>query len=124
MRCGLPLHPSLLTSYRSIEVMNRYTATGLELDARRTQRQLTAKLLRSGRTPLRVIEAAQSAAALADSVSAEASARQPPRKPLACREGCSWCCYKLVGTAVPEVERLIDYIHTAWSEAQRSALKV
>jgi Fe-S-cluster containining protein len=96
---------------------------GLELEARRTQRLSTAETLQRGRTSLHVIAAAESAAALADAASAEARARQPPRPAKACREGCAWCCFKTVGTAVPEVERIVAYLRGRLSEQQLAALK-
>ena len=71
---------------------------GAELDARRTQRVYTVEQFRQGRTPLQVIEVARNAAAVAEGAVQEAMRCVPPRAPSACREGCAWCCYKLVGT--------------------------
>jgi hypothetical protein len=82
---------------------------GAELEARRDQRLKTAELL-GGRISLRVIEAADHAAELADRALAEALAREPPVPPLACQEGCDWCCHKVVGVAVPEVLRIVAYL--------------
>ena len=43
----------------------------------------------------------------------------PPRS--ACKEGCDWCCYLRVGTAVPEVMRILAYLRQTLSpeELQR-----
>jgi hypothetical protein len=34
----------------------------------------------------------------------------PPSPPLACQEGCAWCCHQLVGTTAAEVFRIVDYL--------------
>jgi Fe-S-cluster containining protein len=93
---------------------------GAELEARRSQRLKTAELLGSGRTPLRVIETAGHAAQLAERALDEALASEPPRPPLACQEGCDWCCHKVVGVAAPEVLRIAAYLreHLAEPELQ------
>jgi len=101
----------------------RGAVEGLELEARRTQRLQTVEMLRLQRTSLQVIGIAQTAEALAEATSTEALARQPPRPPLACREGCAWCCRKTVGTAVPEVERVVHYIRANFSLEQLAALQ-
>ncbi len=95
---------------------------GLELEARRTQRLQTAELLRAGRTSLQVIAIAESGEAVADAATATARTRQPPRSPLACQEGCAWCCQKTVGTAVPEVERIVHFLRSSLSEEQLADL--
>src|SRR6516165_3814568 len=96
---------------------------GLELEARRTQRLQTAEFIRAGRTSLQVIAIAEGGVAIADTATATARTRQPPRSPLACQEGCSWCCHKTVGTAVPEVERIIHYLRTHVSDEQLADLQ-
>jgi Fe-S-cluster containining protein len=83
---------------------------GAEFEARREQRLKTAEKLQSQRTPLQIIEVAEHAAGLANR-SIEAAINQcPPNPPLACREGCAWCCHKLVGTTAPEVFRIAQYL--------------
>ncbi len=109
---------------------------GLELDARRLARLRTAEKFKGDRTPLTVLDVAECATALAEEVVDQAKTRlRPPA--LACKEGCDWCCYQQVGTAAPEVFRIIAYLRQALSpkqfeeirerviaaEAQRRALK-
>jgi Fe-S-cluster containining protein len=86
-----------------------------ELDARRVQRLKTVETLRHGRTPLHVIAAAEHAATLADQSIDQAMQRDPPRPPLACREGCAWCCHKVVGTSAAEVLRISTYLRNQLS---------
>src|SRR5262245_1960426 len=73
--------------------------SGLELDARRTERLRTVETLRKGRTPLTVIEVADQASTLAEDAVRQAMVKYPPA-PSACKEGCDWCCYYLVGASV------------------------
>jgi Fe-S-cluster containining protein len=85
-------------------------AAGLELEARRRQRLRTVELLKTNRTPLDVIAVAESGARVAAAATEESLRRQPPRRPSACREGCAWCCHKLVGTSQPEVFRIARFL--------------
>src|SRR5438105_11151376 len=56
-----------------------------------------------------VLEIAESAAVLAEQAVSQAK-RRSPAPPLACKEGCDWCCYLKVGTAAPEVFRIVAYL--------------
>jgi Fe-S-cluster containining protein len=94
------------------------------MEARRAERLKTAGLLQSGRTPLRVVAIAEQAVEIADAAVRDAIAREPPRVPPACREGCAWCCYKTVGTAAPEVLRIAAYLRQMLSPEQLRALQV
>jgi len=89
---------------------------GAELEARRAQRLKTTELLGSGRTELRVLEAASHATELAERSLGEALVREPPLPPLACQEGCDWCCHKVVGVAAPEVLRIVAYLRERLAE--------
>jgi Fe-S-cluster containining protein len=84
--------------------------SGTELEVRRTERLQTVEVLRVGRTPLQVVAIAEQATELADTAVRDAVLKAPPRTPLACREGCAWCCHKTVGTAAPEVLRIAAYL--------------
>src|SRR5260370_40426376 len=83
---------------------------GMDFKPRRAQRLRTAETLRHQRTPLQVIQVTEHAAGLADRFIQTAVGQSPPAPPLACREGCAWCCHKLVGTTAPEVFRIADSI--------------
>jgi len=83
---------------------------GLDFDARRAQRLKTTAALQAQRTPLQVIEIAEHAANLTDESIQRVVSEYPPSPPLACQEGCAWCCHKLVGTTAPEVFRIADYL--------------
>ena len=99
------------------------TAEGLEWDARREQRLQTAQVLGSGRTPLQVIAIAQEATVRVEEGMQTTLARQPPRPPLACAEGCAWCCRKVVGCAAPEVLHIAAYLQEHLSAEQMEATR-
>ena len=95
---------------------------GREFDARRTGRVQTAQILKTGRTPLQVIEVAERAAGLAeDAIDSAKKTYPPPRS--ACKEGCDWCCYLRVGTAVPEVIRIFAYLQQTRSPEELQTLR-
>jgi Fe-S-cluster containining protein len=98
-------------------------ALGAELEARRAQRLFTTEQFGRGRTPLQVVEVTQHAAEVAEAGVAAAQAREPPRAASACRDGCAWCCYKLVGTAAPEVLRIVAYLRETLSREAWEALR-
>jgi len=83
--------------------------TGEDLEARRSARLSTLDAFKKGRTALEVIQIGEQAEEIASQAVAQAMHREPPRHPLACAEGCAWCCYQRVGVAVPEVIRIAEY---------------
>src|SRR5260370_28679542 len=95
---------------------------GTELGARRAQRLGTIEALKSARTPLTVIAVAERAAALAEETIHAFMATNPP-PPLACREGCDWCCHLTVGTTVPEVLRIVEYLRRTLSPEEFQATR-
>ncbi len=95
---------------------------GVELDARRAQRLATVDAFQRGRTPLTVIALAERATGFADETVAQVMAKHPPPH-LACQEGCDWCCYLVVGTAVPEVIRIVEYMRKSFSEDELRATR-
>jgi hypothetical protein len=42
----------------------------------------------------------------------------PPERPVACKEGCSWCCVIVVQTTIPEVLRIARHLRQTLTEAQ------
>jgi Fe-S-cluster containining protein len=93
-------------------------ASGADLEARRAERLKTVALLGTARVPLQVVAVAEHAEAIAAAAVREAMTQQPPRAPLACREGCAWCCYKTVGTAAPEVLRIAAHLRQTLTPEQ------
>jgi Fe-S-cluster containining protein len=96
---------------------------GEELAARRAQRLRTAAALRTGRTPLQMVAVAEQAATAGEQAVLDAVARDPPRAPPACKEGCAWCCHLTVGTAAPEVLRIAAYLRQTLAPDQLEALR-
>jgi uncharacterized protein len=101
--------------------------SGPDLDARRTQRLRTVELLKTKRVPLQVIAVAEGAALLAEQAIHNVRRHEPPARPSACREGCCWCCHKVVGTSVPEVARITQHLQQspdALAETRERVLRV
>jgi Fe-S-cluster containining protein len=95
---------------------------GLEMDTRRQQRLKTREILQKGRTPLQVIAVADQANVIAEEALRKAATIQRPPT-LACQEGCDWCCSLDVGTTVPEVIRIADYLRKNFSEEELGRLR-
>lgn len=96
--------------------------SGAELDARRQARVGVAAELKSGRMALLVIRAVECATDVAATATDAAKARQPPPAS-ACREGCAWCCYKVVGVAAAEVVRIAGYLNGQYPAEVLAALR-
>jgi Fe-S-cluster containining protein len=69
-----------------------------------------------------VIAVCEHASAVAGAAVEDALRQQPPRRPPACREGCTWCCHKVVGTAAPEVLRIAAHLRNVLTAAECEAL--
>src|SRR5437879_3903978 len=93
-------------------------AAGLEFEARRVQRLKTVELLQKGRLPLHVLEVADKGAALAEQSIETARLKQPPRPPIACAEGCAWCCHKRVGVSAVEILRIAAFLRAGLSTVE------
>lgn len=95
---------------------------GCELDARRAVRVEARQILQGGRTPLQIIQVAERATAVAEQAIEDAKREcQPPA--LACKEGCDWCCHLRVGTAVPEVYRVVSYLRQTLSPQELQTIR-
>jgi Fe-S-cluster containining protein len=95
---------------------------GRELDARAAERVRARETLKAGRTPLHLIAVAEGGVAVAEEAIRQAKEAYPAPR-LACKEGCDWCCYLRVGTSVPEVARIADYLRRTLSDEQLRALR-
>jgi hypothetical protein len=95
---------------------------GAEMAARRDALLHTAERFRGTRTPLAVIEVVQHANTVTEEAVRVALEESPPA-PAACREGCAWCCYTPVGTAAPEVLRIVAHLRTLLPTEQWESLR-
>jgi Fe-S-cluster containining protein len=92
-----------------------HTRIGAELDVRQKQLDHVTEQFRHGRTPLQVIEVVRHANVVADEAFEVALKETPPNAPAVCQQGCAWCCYTPVGTAAPEVLRIVAYLRETLS---------
>jgi Fe-S-cluster containining protein len=98
----------------------RPEVSGLSLDARRSQRLKAAETLQGSRIPLKLIEIAEHGTAVAEETLGKAMQLER-RLPLACKEGCDWCCHLRVGASVPEVVRIVEYLRQTLSPEELRA---
>jgi Fe-S-cluster containining protein len=94
----------------------------LEWRARHSERVRTNHALSRGRTPLTLINIADCGTRIADEALQQAVQADPPPSS-ACKEGCDWCCHLTVGTSVPEVVRLMEYLRQNLSPQEFGALR-
>src|SRR5262249_62115953 len=73
------------------------------------------------RTPRTLIDIAARGTRVAEAAIGQAVRLDPP-PPSACREGCAWCCHLTVGTSVPEVIRVVEYLRQQLSPEELRAL--
>ena len=96
------------------------------VDVRRVQRLKTRETLAAGRTPLKIIEIAAGASAFTDEKISEAKSTYESPKPIACKEGCDWCCHVRVEVEAPEVFRIIAYLqaNSSLGELQKTIERI
>jgi Fe-S-cluster containining protein len=90
-------------------------------EAATTQRDVVLEILAEGRTTAKLREIAENAAYHAS----EGVRLSLPvlEAPLACREGCSWCCRLSVSITVPEVLRIAEHVRATFDADQVAALQ-
>jgi Fe-S-cluster containining protein len=94
----------------------------LEWRARHAERVRTNQALHGGRSPLTLINIANHGTRIAEEALRHAEQADPPPCS-ACKEGCDWCCHLTVGTSVPEVVRVLEYLRQNLSPDAFGALR-
>ena len=102
-------------------VATRYSPAVLEGIAAGERVVLRLMLARGDRGALE--EAAKTALARSEELSAIAREREPPPSPIACGRGCSSCCSAKVLVAPPEIVRIAAHLRRTLSEEDYSALQ-
>jgi Fe-S-cluster containining protein len=77
-------------------------------------------LIAESRTPEQLPKIAENAAGFADAM--RTKHLHPASPPVACKDGCDWCCYQLVPVSVPEVLRIVAYLREHMSDAESSSV--
>jgi hypothetical protein len=85
------------------------------------ERGSVLSILGQGRTPATVGAIVSDAQSHADWLTEGAKQLIPPRS-IACREGCSFCCYLQVITTIPEVLHIATTLRS-WTAAEQAALR-
>jgi Fe-S-cluster containining protein len=94
----------------------------LEMRARHSERVRANQALQRGRSALTLINIADCGTRIAEEALRHAEQADPPPCS-ACKEGCDWCCHLTVGTSVPEVVRLLEYLRQNLSPEEFGALR-
>jgi Fe-S-cluster containining protein len=94
----------------------------LDWRARHSERVRTNHALSRGCTPSTLINIADCGTRIAAEALQQALQADPPPCS-ACNEGCDWCCHLTVGTSVPEVVRLLEYLRQNLSPDEFGALR-
>jgi hypothetical protein len=95
---------------------------GLERRARHSARVRTCQALSRGATLPALLTIADRASRIADEALQQATQIERP-PPLACKEGCDWCCHLTVGTSAAEVVRIVEYLRQHLSAEDFAALR-
>ena len=99
-----------------------YNRVGIPLpmveDIEKGQRQATVEILNEGRTPEKGDELASNALCYSESLSRVLLKVLPPKNPMACKEGCHWCCTIAVEATPQEVFRITRFLRQQLSPAQ------
>jgi len=76
-------------------------------------------LLANDESPEQLKAALNNACGLAEDMTNKI--RHPDSPQVACKNGCSWCCYQQVRVSVPEIFRIVDYLRNTLSETELRA---
>lgn len=90
---------------------------------REGERPVAVEILKEGRTKEKLCEVADNAFHFADGLTEVSLQKMPPPAPLACKEGCNWCCYLHVSATAPEVLRIADHLRENLSAEELTAVK-
>jgi len=82
--------------------------TQLSRDIQKAEEEAAADLLIEEKTEEQLIAVAENAAGFAEALTMKYL--HPDSPPVACQQGCSWCCYQLVPVSVPETVRITAYL--------------
>lgn len=101
-----------------------YADPYLELLAKayQSQHEATIRILKADRGPEAIRELMEDAIARANRYADEALQIEPPTQPLACRKGCSHCCFATVGVVAPEVIYLAEELRARLPTEELAAL--
>lgn len=87
------------------------------------ERQAASERLSAHDHPARVLEAAAGAMSSSEELRRYHLEVLPPSAPLACHEGCHWCCHLKVSVTAPEVFAVAEYLENSAVKVVRERVK-
>lgn len=93
-----------------------------ELCTTEVARQSAADVFKMGVSERAISNVVASVAELAEAITEEQKQSDPPDFPIACRAGCSHCCYMRVLVTAPEVIFLLQFIRETFTEVKLQQL--
>lgn len=93
----------------------RFMLAVVATEVERAERLTASEILDEGRTIEKAVEVADNAAGWARRVVADLKKKYPPPKPVACRQGCFFCCYLPVTTDIPFVIRIAEFMRAEFT---------
>ena len=85
-------------------------------------RDFVKKLLHRVRTPERVHQLIENAAQLAQAALLDHREKNPSKRQVSCRAGCSYCCSLQVHVTAPEILRIADHLRATYSQEALDAV--
>ena len=85
------------------KLLDQFIPLNLWQPLKDAQRLTTVEILDEGKTPAKVDELAAIALYFARTMARSISEEASPDRPLACKEGCHWCCCLVVEVTAVEV---------------------
>lgn len=95
----------------------------IQPETARMESEATRRILSEGRSVEKAVEVAEHAAALVDKIIGESFDYFPIPKPLACRQGCYFCCYLPVTTDIPTAIRIAEHMRAGLATDALSAAR-
>jgi hypothetical protein len=86
------------------------------------QRLTTVEILNVGKTPEKVDKLASSALKFSQTITLLMLDNLPPEKPIACKQGCHWCCSLEVAVTPPELFHIARLLRERLSEGEIAAV--
>lgn len=94
----------------------------LSAGLRNAEREAVVQILSQDRTPTGLMQVLNNATGFAETMAVKF--RHPRTPTVACKEGCSWCCYQTVPVTAPEAFAIADFLKSSKDATELEATTV